>query len=335
MKTARILLYAVIVFIVLLYGTAWLVRSEYQVERTIEIQADYETVFPMISNLREMRHWSPWHDRDPQLEETYEGEDGMPGSIHRWKGNDETGQGQQKIIAIRPDRIDLEVRFEKPFKATNPTWITIDTKSPESVVISWGFKGRIPRPLNLMLLFTDFESAIGMDYEQGLKKLKELAEMRFTEKNPYKDILLQDVTFDMRHFTYTSIQTTFKNLIADAVKVGLQLEDLMKKRGISPFGNLVAVLHEHRDSMLSVHVGFPFENKRSFPGFKNDMLPDGDYSFIPIHSDKYPLEILPEIIKNKLQTDIKNHLVLIDFLDYPTLRDKGTGLIGVFIPKQY
>ncbi len=333
MKTARFVLYFIIAFIALLYGASWLTRSEYMVERNVDIQADYATVFPMISNLKEMRSWSPWHDLDPKMEEVYEGDDGMPGSIHRWKGNKEVGEGEQEILSIRPDRIDLEVRFKKPFRAANPTWLAIDTKGPESTVVTWGIRVKVPRPLNLMLLFTDIENVISNDYEQGLKKLKELAEMRFSEKNPYKHIQVQDVTFVLRYFTYTYIQTTYKNLISDAVKAGLQLEELMAKRGISPFGNLVAVLHAHRDSILSAHVGFPFENKVSFPGFKNDILPEGDYYFIPIQTEEFSLESLPKIIENKLEIDEINQLILIDFLDYASLRDKGSGLIGIFMPK--
>lgn len=333
MKAAKTILYLIVVLVILLYAGGYLIKSEYQVERKVEIRADYATVFPMISNLKEMRHWSPWHDRDPQLEEIYEGEDGMPGSIHRWKGNDETGQGEQEILSVRPDRIEIEVRFRRPFKAKNFTWITIDTKGTESIEVVWGLKGKIPRPLNLMLLFTDIEKSIGDDYEHGLKKLKELAELRFAEQNPFKEIQVQDVSFQMRFFTYKSIETTYKNLIHDAINVAKELESITDKKDIKPFGNLVVITQLKKDSVLSAHVGFPFENTVKLTGFKSGVLPEGDYHFIPVNLQEYSMEVLPQIVENKLQINAENQRILIDFLDFPSLRKESKRLIGVFIPK--
>lgn len=333
MKTARIILYIVIISILALYGAALIVKSDYKVERSTEIKADYEVVFPLISNLKEMRLWSPWHDRDTLMEEWYEGTDGAPGSIHRWKGNDEVGEGEQEIISIRPDRIDMEIRFQKPFKATNPGWILIDTKDSETVSVTWGFSGKIPRPLNLMLLFSDLEEAIGKDYEEGLSRLKALAEKRFLEKNPYKDILVQDVYFEPRFFIFKSITTSYKNLLHDALTVGKSLNEIFTKKDLKPYGNLVAQIISESDSLIRIHVGFPVEKKMSFSGFESAVLPEGDFYFLPLQINTFSTEQIPEIIREKVKRETTNQRILIDFLEYENLQNTGKGLIGVFVLK--
>lgn len=333
MKIARIILYFVIGSIVVIYGVSFAVKADYTVERTMEINADYETVFPLISNLREMRKWSPWHKRDPELEESFEGTDGAPGSLHRWKGNDQVGEGEQEILSIRPDRVDIEVRFIKPFTSENRTWLSIDTRFEDVVAVTWGFTGKIPRPFNLMLFFSDFEEAIGKDYEEGLTLLKQLAEQQFAEKNPYRNIYMQDVSYQPRYFVYKAISTSFDSIIKDALKIGGDIEKKLDEKGIKPFGNLVIYIASQSENSLEAHVGFPLEQKASFPGLNNSVLPEGDYYFLPIPIGEYTTAEIPKIMDNKLgkQQDVSR--TIIDLLEYAQIRETGKGLIGVFVLK--
>ncbi len=47
--------------------------------------------------------------------------------------------------------------------------------------VQWGFDGRMPYPMNLMLLFVDMEEALGNDLETGLNKLKTILEAESVE----------------------------------------------------------------------------------------------------------------------------------------------------------
>ncbi|MFN4298815.1 MAG: SRPBCC family protein [Thermaurantimonas sp.] len=332
MKIARFILYFIIAVIVLIYGISFTLKSEYTVERTAEINADYETVFPLISNLKEMRKWSPWHDRDPNMKETYEGTDGAPGSIHRWKGNDQVGEGEQEILSIRPDRIDIEVRFSKPFESKNQTWLAIDTRFEDVVTVTWGFTGKIPRPFNLMLLFSNFEEAIGRDYEDGLNRLKQLAEQQYAEKNPYRNIYLQDVNFQPRFFVYKVVNTSFDKMLEDALKVSGDIEEKLNTKGIKPFGNLVIYINSQSENSIEAHVGFPLEQKVSFQGLNNSVLPEGEYHFLPIPIGEYTTADIPKIMANKLRKQEASRAI-IDLLEYAQIRETGKGLIGVFVLK--
>ncbi|GCD77993.1 hypothetical protein JCM31826_14750 [Thermaurantimonas aggregans] len=332
MKIARFVLYFIILTIVVIYGVSFAVKSEYTVERAVEINADYETVFPLISNLKEMRKWSPWHKRDPKLVESFEGTDGAPGSLHRWKGNDQVGEGEQEILSIRPDRVDIEVRFKQPFETKNRSWLAIDTRFENVVAVTWGFSGKIPRPFNLMLLFSNFEEAIGKDYDEGLVQLKQLAEQHFAEKNPYRNIYLQDVSFQPRYFVYKPINTSFENILEDALKISGDIEKKLNDKGIQPFGNLVIYIASQSENSLEAHVGFPLEQKASFQGLNNSVLPEGDYHFLPVQIGEYTTADIQKIMANKLGKQEASRAI-IDLLEYAQIRETGKGLIGVFVLK--
>lgn len=333
MKTSRIVLYFIIGTIVLLYGVSFLLPSTYQVERKTVVKADYETVFPMISNLREHVMWSPWRERDSSISEIFLGEDGKPGSIYRWKGNDEVGEGEQEITAVRPDRVDMEVRFLQPFKTSSSAWLTIDTKDLETVEVKWGFAGKIPRPLNLMLLFTDFEQAIGKDYDAGLQKLKTLAEKRFESKDPFRDVVVQEVYFDPRYFVYRSLEATQDSeLLNKVLETGEKLKSLAERRGLEIFGNLVLQFVRQPSGGFVVHVGFPFARYTALPGYQSGMLPDGEFYFAGIQLGRASLMEMAQLVSRKSGLEAVDSF-MVDFLEYRQIAETGNGLVGVFVSK--
>ena len=86
------------------------------------------------------------------------------------------GAGEQEIKKLDPNkRIDTELRFLEPFKATNDAWFEITPEGNGSKV-TWGFFATFKIPINIMMMFMNMEKRLGGDYEQGLKNFKEQAE---------------------------------------------------------------------------------------------------------------------------------------------------------------
>ena len=52
--------------------------------------------------------------------------------------------------------------------------MTTDKISDSQTRVTWGFDGAMKYPMNLMLLFMDFDKMIGDDLDTGLTRLKEL-----------------------------------------------------------------------------------------------------------------------------------------------------------------
>lgn len=120
MKLLKGLLYFILGLAALVAIMGLFARKKYYIERSIEIEAPLEVVFEQIRLTKNYEKWSPWHDLDLNMKTSLEGEDGTVGSIYRWDGNADAGKGSQRITAIRPDRIDLEVTLLDPWKSTSP-----------------------------------------------------------------------------------------------------------------------------------------------------------------------------------------------------------------------
>jgi hypothetical protein len=84
------------------------------------------------------------------------------------------GTGEQEIKKITEgDRIDYELRFIKPFESTEAAYMITEMVSDNQTRVRWGFSGHMAYPMNLMMLFMNFEEMIGGDFETGLVRLKE------------------------------------------------------------------------------------------------------------------------------------------------------------------
>lgn len=87
------------------------------------------------------------------------------------------GKGEQEIInLVEGDRIDLKLRFKKPFEAEDDAYLITQKISDNETNVIWGFKGKMNYPLNFMLLFMNMEKMLGDDLQTGLVDLKTILE---------------------------------------------------------------------------------------------------------------------------------------------------------------
>jgi len=171
-----IIVLAIIIAIPLII--ALFVRKEYAVEEAIVINQPKSVVFDYIKYLKNQDNFSKWATMDPNMEKTYTGTDGTVGFISAWSSDHESvGVGEQEILKITEgERIDFELRFLKPFESTQQAYMLTETVNESQTEVKWGFEGRMDYPMNLMLLFMDFEEMIGKDFQEGLQNLKTIVE---------------------------------------------------------------------------------------------------------------------------------------------------------------
>jgi len=149
----------------------------YSVSRDILINLPNDKVFGAVRLLKFQNEWSVWGKLDPEAKYTYTGTDGTVGFISAWEGNKSVGQGQQEIKGIvEGERVDIELTFIKPFRSKADVYLTTESVSDSTTRVTWGMTGNVPPPMNIMLLFGNFNEAIGRDYEKGLHNLKALLE---------------------------------------------------------------------------------------------------------------------------------------------------------------
>jgi hypothetical protein len=167
-----IVVYIVGGLVLLILILAMVAPKNFEVSREIVVNKDKESVFNSLKSIKEQTIWSPWSTRDPNMKSEFRGIDGEPGSINYWNGNKDVGEGEQELKGFVPhSRVDLELRFLKPWKATNQAYFNIEELESGTKVI-WGFTGRNKVPMNVMMLFMNMDKAIGKDFEEGLVQFK-------------------------------------------------------------------------------------------------------------------------------------------------------------------
>ena len=169
---------AVIIAIILIIPL--FTKKEYSVMRETVIARPKAAVFDDIVLLKNQDNFSVWAQMDKNMKKSYKGTDGQVGFVSAWESNnDNVGAGEQEIKKILPgERIDYELRFLKPFKATNHAFLKLEQMPGDQTKVMWGFYAKTPYPFNLMLLFFDAEKLIGKDFDAGLANLKKILEKK-------------------------------------------------------------------------------------------------------------------------------------------------------------
>jgi len=148
----------------------------YTVERSVTIDAPPERIYDQIADFHNWTGWSPWEDVDPDLKRTYSGAESGTGAVYGWSGNRKAGQGRMKITgATEPSRVQIELVFEKPWKARNDTRFVIQRTGSGSRV-TWTMTGKKTLMTKVMGIFKSMDTFLGPDFEKGLARLKAIAE---------------------------------------------------------------------------------------------------------------------------------------------------------------
>jgi len=150
--------------------------DDFRVTRSTLISAPPAAVFAQVNDFHQWENWSPWAKLDPNVRNTFTGPPAGPGAGFGWDGNSKVGAGRMTITESRPaEFIRIKLEFFKPFKATNTTEFTF---KPEGALTNagWSMFGKNNLPSKVMGLFMNFDRMIGGQFEQGLAKLKSIAE---------------------------------------------------------------------------------------------------------------------------------------------------------------
>lgn len=178
MRFLKKILAVLLVLICLAFIIALFVDDQFAVKREITINKNNKEVFDYIKLLKNQNNFSIWAKKDPKMKKTFKGIDGTVGFVSAWESkNDEVGKGEQEITKIIDGkRIEFDLRFKEPMKAENTAYMETTALSPTKTKVTWGFNGKMNYPMNIMLLFMDFDEMVGKDFEEGLENLKVLLE---------------------------------------------------------------------------------------------------------------------------------------------------------------
>lgn len=164
---------AVIVLAVLVYAATR--PDKFRVERSVNVQALADKIFPFINDLHQWEAWTPYN-KDPAMKITYGGAASGVGATYAWEGNSKVGQGNIDIHATMPPHtVALNLNMIKPFSAKNQVEFTLKTQG-DATRVTWAMEGKHIFIGKVMGIFMSMDNMVGKDFEVGLEKLKTLAE---------------------------------------------------------------------------------------------------------------------------------------------------------------
>lgn len=150
--------------------------DSFRVQRSVDIGAPAEKIFPLINDLHSMQTWSAWEKVDPGMKRTHSGAASGVGAIYAWEGNREIGQGCMEITeSSPPTRIVIRMDFIEPFPARNTLEFTLQA-TDSSTLVTQAIYGPSPYLAKLMGLIFDMDKMIGGKFEASLTALRAAAE---------------------------------------------------------------------------------------------------------------------------------------------------------------
>jgi uncharacterized protein YndB with AHSA1/START domain len=150
--------------------------GDFEVVRSTTIAASPERVHGLIDDFRFWRAWSPWEEVDPNLKRDYSGPESGVGAKYAWEGNRKAGKGGMEITSSTPERIELRLTFEKPWKATNQVAFELTPSGGTTTDVTWRMLGTTTGFAALFSKVVSMDRMVGKDFERGLARLKAAAE---------------------------------------------------------------------------------------------------------------------------------------------------------------
>ena len=180
MKFIKILLFVVALLLLLVFVLSMMAPKEYNVSRSIEIDAPRSLVYSNVNNLASLDEWGPWKETDSLMTTEIHGQDGAVGAYSHWKG-EEAGEGEQKLTNLLEDElVETEIHFIEPFNSISYGYIKLSDAASGKTNAEWGFRGEqnmIMRAMS-MLPGMDMEANVGPMFDKGLGNLKAICEAK-------------------------------------------------------------------------------------------------------------------------------------------------------------
>lgn len=170
-------IYVILGIVAILLIIPIFISKDMNYEKSILIKASIDKVWKNVSTLDAMDKWSPWNEKDPNMQRTTTGEDGKVGAKQVWVSKEKNvGEGSQTIVAIdKPKQFSTKLEFIKPFKSEADAYVKLANEGDQTKA-TWGFESQMAYPMNIMKLFMNFEANMDKDFSAGLAKLKNICE---------------------------------------------------------------------------------------------------------------------------------------------------------------
>lgn len=142
-------------------------------EESIVMNTSAEQISPYLIQYRLFVKWSPWSEKDPDMQQSIPETEGKIGSRYTWSGNRQVGRGSMTLKEIEATHVMHELVFGQ-----RPASLAIFSlhEEQQQTRLSWTLQtdmGKNPLGRAFVPLM---KKMIQRDFNHGLNKLKKLIE---------------------------------------------------------------------------------------------------------------------------------------------------------------
>ncbi len=211
------------------------------VSRSIVINAPQKKIKEFVGDLHNWQVWSPWLVCEPEATLNVQDD----GKFYTWEGK-RVGSGELKVTKEEDQLITYDLTFLKPWKS----FAKVEFKFSEvdgGTKTEWTMHSSLP--FFMFWMKKQMEAWIGMDYERGLKMLKEHIE---TGSINSKLEFIGEHDFSGSNFIGIKRTSQFKNLGVDMEKDFTTLDKFAKTKQIEMTG--IPFSQYHKFDLVSGEV---------------------------------------------------------------------------------
>ena len=150
--------------------------AEFEVTRSETIAAPPAIVHGFIDDFHRWQRWSPWEELDPNMKRDFSGAEAGVGARYAWEGNRRAGKGNMEIVDSQPERVEVRLVFEKPFKGDNQVVFDLKPSDGGATDVTWTMHGSNTGMAAVFTKVMGMDRMVGKDFEKGLARLKSAAE---------------------------------------------------------------------------------------------------------------------------------------------------------------
>ena len=210
-------------------------RRPFVVEHEQEIDAERETIWGHVIDLRKRHAWSPWINNEPDCKLEYSEDTTGNGSWNSWDGQ-YIGAGTITRTRVGTDFIEEQLQFTRPrFRPCRVRW-QLAKLADRHYTLTWTMHGSVP--LIMSFIVGRMKAQIKRDFELGLGYLNRLV-------NPQAEAPLLSFSYPVKasacHYVGIKHRCAIDDIGPWMEQTMPRLLELLREKGIETTGSALTI----------------------------------------------------------------------------------------------